>query len=60
MIVSGRTLRYFGEVLWLGITLGHESAGFLKSHVWQFVGYAVALFALLYGLMLWRQRKVVD
>jgi membrane protein DedA with SNARE-associated domain len=55
VVVSARIIRYFGEV-WLGVTLGHQSTGFLKSHVWQFAGYAVALFALLYGLMVWRHR----
>lgn len=55
VIVSARTFRYFGEV-WLGVTLGHDSTGFLKAHAWQFVGYAVALFAFLYGLMVWRHR----
>ena len=57
VVISARTLRYFGEV-WLGVTLGHESVGFLKAHVWHFVGYAIALFAVLYCLMLWRQRRV--
>ena len=55
VVVPARIIRYFGEV-WLGVTLGHESTGFLKAHVWQFVGYAVALFAILYGLMVWRHR----
>lgn len=55
VVVLGRIIRYFGEV-WLGVTLGHESSGYLKAHVWQFTGSAVALFALLYGLLLWRHR----
>ncbi len=55
VVISARTLRYFGEV-WLGIRLGHESAGFLKSHAWQFIAYAVALFAILYALLLWRSK----
>jgi membrane protein DedA with SNARE-associated domain len=55
VVVSARIVRYFGEV-WLGITLGHESTGFLKTHVWQFTAYAVALFVVLYGLLLWRHR----
>jgi hypothetical protein len=48
-------IRYFGEV-WLGVALGRESTSFLKTHVWQFTGSAVALFAVLYGLMVWRHR----
>jgi len=55
VILLARFLRYFGEV-WLGVVLGHESTSFLKAHVWQFSGYAVALFVALYGLMLWRHR----
>lgn len=55
VVFLARIIRYFGEV-WLGITLGHESGSYLKTHVWQFTGSAVALFALLYGLLLWRHR----
>jgi membrane protein DedA with SNARE-associated domain len=55
VVVLARTLRYFGEV-WLGIALGHDSSSYLKSHVWQFSGYAVALFAVLYAILLWRHR----
>jgi membrane protein YqaA with SNARE-associated domain len=55
VVVLARIIRYFGEV-WLGITLGHDSSSYLKTHVWQFTGYAAALFAVLYGIMLWRHR----
>jgi membrane protein YqaA with SNARE-associated domain len=55
VVVFARILRYFGEV-WLGVTLGHQSTGYLKAHVWQFAGYAVLLFAVLYGLLVWRHR----
>jgi hypothetical protein len=54
-VVFARIIRYFGEV-WLGIELGHQSSSFLKTHVWQLTASAVALFAVLYGLMLWRHR----
>ena len=57
VILLARVLRYFGEA-WLGVTLGRDSATFLKTHVWQFTGSAVALFAVLYGLMVLRQRAV--
>lgn len=56
VVVLGRTIRYFGEV-WLGITLGHESAGYLKGHAWQFAAYAVGLFAVLYAIVAWRNRN---
>jgi membrane protein YqaA with SNARE-associated domain len=55
VVVLARTIRYFGEV-WLGVTLGHNSTSYLKTHVWQFTGSAVALFAVLYALLLWRHR----
>lgn len=55
VVVLARVIRYFGEV-WLGVALGRESTSFLKTHVWQFTGSAVALFAVLYGLMVWRHR----
>jgi membrane protein YqaA with SNARE-associated domain len=61
VIVLARILRYFGEA-WLGIRLGHESTSFLKHHVWDFVIAAIALFVLLYLLVLaserWRRRKI--
>ena len=47
VILLARVLRYFGEA-WLGVTLGRESAHFLATHVWQFVGGAVGLFVVLY------------
>jgi membrane protein DedA with SNARE-associated domain len=55
VVIVARVFRYFGEV-WLGIALGHESAGFLKTHAWQLTGAAVALFAVLYVGMLWRHK----
>jgi membrane protein YqaA with SNARE-associated domain len=55
VVILARIVRYFGEV-WLGVTLGHQSAGYLKAHVWQFTGYAVILFAVLYGFLVWRHR----
>ena len=55
VVVLARIIRYFGEV-WLGVTLGHDSTGYLKAHVWQFTGYAVLLFAVFYGLLVWRNR----
>jgi membrane protein DedA with SNARE-associated domain len=56
VVVLARTIRYFGEV-WLGVTLGHNSGSYIKTHVWQFTGCAVGLFAVLYALMVWRHRR---
>ena len=36
VILAARILRYFGAA-WLGVTLGRESATFLKIHAWHFV-----------------------
>jgi len=55
VVILARIVRYFGEV-WLGVTLGHESTSFLKTHAWQFTGSAIALFVVLYALMLLRHR----
>ena len=55
VVLLARVIRYFGEA-WLGVTLGHQSATFLKTHVWLLTGSAIALFAVLYGLMRWRHR----
>lgn len=53
VILVARILRYFGAA-WLGVTLGRESTSFLKTHAWMFGLGAVALFAALYGFILWR------
>jgi membrane protein DedA with SNARE-associated domain len=50
-----RTIRYF-SLAWLGVTLGRDSAGFLKSHAWMFAAGAVALFVALYGFVMFRNR----
>lgn len=55
VILLARVMRYFGEA-WLGVALGRDSAAFLKTHVWQLTGSALALFAVLYGLMRFRNR----
>lgn len=56
VVLIARTLRYFGAA-WLGVTLGRESAGFLKVHAWSFVAGAVALFLALYGFAVLRDRR---
>jgi membrane protein YqaA with SNARE-associated domain len=56
VVLVARTLRYFGAA-WLGVTLGRESAGFLKSHAWVFAVGAAALFLALYGFILLRDRR---
>jgi membrane protein DedA with SNARE-associated domain len=56
VVLVARTLRYFGAA-WLGVTLGRESTGFLKTHAWMFAAGAAALFLALYGFILLRGRR---
>jgi membrane protein YqaA with SNARE-associated domain len=54
-----RIVRYFGEA-WLAVTLGHQSAGYLKAHVWHLTGFSLVLLAALY-VIIWasgRRRHV--
>ena len=51
VILAARVLRYGAEA-WLGVRLGEGSSAFLRQHVWELTGFAVALFAALY-LLLW-------
>lgn len=56
VIVLGRSIRYFGEA-YLGVRLGEGSAQFLRAHTWHLVGGAVALFAVLYVLLMLTERR---
>jgi membrane protein YqaA with SNARE-associated domain len=56
VILLARVLRYSGEA-WLGVRLGQESTAFLRHHVWQFILAAVALFAVLYLIVLASERR---
>jgi membrane protein YqaA with SNARE-associated domain len=56
VVLVARTIRYFGAA-WLGVTLGRQSAGFLKAHAWMFAVGAAALFLALYGFILLRGRR---
>ena len=55
VVLFARVIRYFGEV-WLGVTLGHQSTTFLRTHLWQLTASALALFVVLYVVMRWRHR----
>ena len=57
VVLIARFIRYFGEA-WLGVTLGKESTRFLTTHALDFVVGAILLAALLYGFILWRDRRV--
>jgi membrane protein YqaA with SNARE-associated domain len=56
VIVLGRSIRYFGEA-YLGVKLGEGSAHFLRAHTWHLVGGTVALFAVLYALLMLTERR---
>jgi len=56
VIALGRSIRYFGEA-YLGVMLGEGSGRYLKAHTWHLVGGAVALFAVLYGLLMLTERR---
>jgi len=56
VIVLGRSIRYFGEA-YLGVRLGEGSAQFLRTHTWHLVGGAVALFGVLYVLLMLTERR---
>jgi membrane protein YqaA with SNARE-associated domain len=56
VIVLGRSIRYFGEA-YLGVQLGEGAWQFLRTHTWQMIGGAVALFAVLYALLRWTERR---
>jgi membrane protein DedA with SNARE-associated domain len=51
-----RSIRYLC-LAWLGLALGRDSAGFLKSHAWWFAIGAVVLFLALYGFVMYRDRR---
>jgi membrane protein YqaA with SNARE-associated domain len=57
VVLLARVLRYFGEA-WLGIRLGQESSRFLTAHALDFLAGAVLLALVLYGFILWRDRRV--
>ena len=59
-ILAARVLRYFGEA-YLGIQLGENAQGFLRSNVWSIVGVTLFLALFVLGLLRWydRRRSVV-
>ena len=48
---AGRAIRYGGEA-YLGVVLGEGSWRYLRAHTWHLLGGAVALFAVLYLLLI--------
>jgi membrane protein DedA with SNARE-associated domain len=48
IVLVARTLRFF-SLVWLGARMGRTPAHYLKTHTWQLIGIAVAVFAVLYA-----------
>ncbi len=56
VVLLGRAIRYGGEA-YLGVVLGEGSWRYLRAHTWHLLGGAVALFAVLYVLLMWTERR---
>ena len=56
VILLARSIRYFGEA-YLGMQLGEGSGQFLRAHTWHLLGGAVALFAVLYAVLMLTERR---
>lgn len=56
VLLAARIPRYFG-LAFLGRTLGTESVGWLKSHTWNLVAFALGLFMFLYLLIVIANRR---
>ncbi len=56
VMLIARVPRYLG-LAFLGAQLGRESFAWLRSHMWQMIGVALALFLVLYLLILIVERR---
>lgn len=56
VLLAGRIPRYFG-LAYLGAHLGEESWPWVQGHVWYMLAFAVFIFAALYALIHWSDRK---
>jgi membrane protein YqaA with SNARE-associated domain len=56
VILVGRSIRYLGEA-YLGVLLGEGAGRFLRMYSWHVLAGAVALFGVLYLLMMWTERR---
>jgi len=56
VIALGRCIRYFGEA-YLGVQLGEKSGPYLRAHTWHLIAGAVALFVVLYLLVMLVERR---
>ena len=51
IVLVARTLRFF-SLAWLGARMGPAPVHYLKTHTWQLIGIAVAVFLVLYTAIL--------
>jgi membrane protein YqaA with SNARE-associated domain len=55
VLAAARVPRYFA-LAYLGAQLGENSTVWLRGHLWQMGGFAVALFLVLFALIRWSDR----
>lgn len=58
VVVLARVLRYFGEA-YLGIRLGRDAGGFLRTNMWSILGVFLVAMAALIALLHWQDRRRV-
>ncbi|HUO29307.1 MAG TPA: VTT domain-containing protein [Bryobacteraceae bacterium] len=56
VILLARLIRYGGEA-YLGVLFGEGSAHYLRTHTWQLLAGAAALFAVLYLVLMLNERR---
>jgi membrane protein DedA with SNARE-associated domain len=59
VVLLARVIRYFGEA-YLGIRLGQDAQGFLRTNMWNIVGIFLALALVLVALIKWQERRRVE
>jgi membrane protein DedA with SNARE-associated domain len=59
VVLLARVIRYFGEA-YLGIRLGPDAQGFLRTNMWNIVGIFLALALVLVALIKWQERRRVE
>ena len=56
VLTVARVIRYF-FLAWLGLRLGDQALPYLKQHIWMFVALAIGLFASLYFLIAYLDKR---
>jgi membrane protein YqaA with SNARE-associated domain len=59
LVLTGARIPRYIFLAWLGTKLGKDSLPYLRQHIWELVGLALALFVVLYiGVRLVHARRV--